>query len=339
VAGKAELLSGHGGSLSYGNFSANADSRVVAFIAEGPSTHGDVYISALEPFSARRLSDTNPEFRAMALGEQRVIRWKSRAGGEEIEGILVLPVGHREGVRSPLLVDIHGGPAGGYANTFQMNRFFPAQVYAGLGYAVFLPNYRGSGGAGERFRSLNRGDTPGSDWIDIESGVDELIRLGIADRERLGLMGFSYGGTLIYWGITQTTRYKAAVAAAGANEPSTQCFQSDFPTTCDVYIGPTPWENPQRYEQLSAYRKVQRVTTPLLMLAGERDSRIRPGQSIQFYQALKRIGKAPAKLVLYPGEEHGIGGLKANRDFTTRTVEWFKKWIPVDVNAKPKAGG
>jgi dipeptidyl aminopeptidase/acylaminoacyl peptidase len=336
AAGKPKLVSDADGSLFYRDFSASSDARVVAFIADSPTTPADIHVSGLEGFSARRLSEVNPQFREIALGEQRVMRWKSRAGGEEIEGVLILPVGYREGTRVPLLVEIHGGPAGSFLNWFNVTRLFPEQVLAGQGYAVFMPNYRGSGGTGERFRNLNRGDTPGSDWIDIESGVDELIRLGIADPRRLGLFGHSYGGTLIYWGITQTSRYAAAMAAAGTNDLSTSCLQSDFTTTCDNYIGPKPWEDPKRYERISAYRYVERVTTPLLMLHGERDSRVLPGQSIQFYQALRSIGKAPAKLVLLPGEEHGIGGLKANREFANRTVEWFKQWIPVQGKAEVK---
>jgi dipeptidyl aminopeptidase/acylaminoacyl peptidase len=221
AAGKPELVSDDDGSLYYRGFSASSDVRIVAFIADGPSTPADIYVSPIQGFSPRRLTDVNPQFREIALGEQRVIRWKSRAGGEEIEGLLVLPVGYREGTRVPLLVEVHGGPAGTFINWFNVTRFFPEQVLAGLGYAVFMPNYRGSGGAGERFRNLTRGDTPGSDWIDIESGVDELIRRGLADPKRLGLFGHSYGGTLIYWGITQTNRYAAAMAAAGTNELST----------------------------------------------------------------------------------------------------------------------
>jgi dipeptidyl aminopeptidase/acylaminoacyl peptidase len=330
AAGAPALVSDADGSLFYDDFSATPDARVAAFIANGPATPSDIYVSPIEAFSARRLTEVNPQFREIALGEQRVIRWKSRADGEEIEGVLVLPVGYREGTRVPLLVEIHGGPQGTFLNWFNVTRFYPEQVFAGAGYAVFMPNYRGSGFSGERFRNLTRGDTPGSDWIDIESGVDELIRLGIADPKRLGLFGHSYGGTLTYWGITQTNRYAAAMAAAGTNDLSAACLQSDFPTTCDNYIGPKPWEDPERYERLSAYRYVERVTTPLLMVHGERDSRNLPGQSIQFYNALRAIGKAPAKLVLLPGEEHGIGGALATREFASRTLAWFKQWIPVD---------
>jgi dipeptidyl aminopeptidase/acylaminoacyl peptidase len=208
---------------------------------------------------------------------------------------------------------------------------YPIQVFAGLGYAVLQPNYRGSAAYGERFRGLNRGDISGRDWVDIDAGVDYLIEAGIADRERLGVMGWSFGGHHTYWGITQTDRFAAASAGAGANDLISMYSQTDVPEFYHTYLGPKPWEDFELYEERSAYRNVERVTTPLLIQVGERDDRVPAEQSIQFFEAVRAIGKAPVKLVIYPGEPHGVRQPRHRRDLMSRNVEWFTRWIPTDV--------
>lgn len=314
----------------YSGFSATRSGDHVAFLAEGPAAPADVHVSPTRRFAPRRLTTVHPEIANVALGKHRVVHWTSRADGEAIEGVLTLPVGYREGTRVPLLLVIHGGPAGVSSNRFSASRgAYPIQVFAGLGYAVLQPNYRGSTGYGELFRSLNRGDISGRDWIDIDSGVDELVRLGIADPDRLGVMGWSFGGHHTYWGITQTDRFRAASAGAGANDLISMYSQTDIPEFYLTYLGPRPWEDFALYEQRSAYRFVERVTTPLLIQVGERDERVPAEQSIQFFEAVRAIGKAPAKLVLYPGQPHGVRAPRLVRDLLERNVEWFTRWVPV----------
>ncbi len=312
------------------SFSASRDGRTVAFIAEGPAAPPEVYVSASRRWRPRRLTAANPQVAGIALGEHRVVSWRSAADDEEIEGVLTLPVGYRDGERVPLLLVIHGGPAGVSSDRFTASRgAYPVQVFAGLGYAVLQPNYRGSTGYGERFRGLNRGDISGRDWIDIDSGVDFLVEAGIADAARLGVMGWSFGGHHTYWGITQTDRFAAASAGAGANDLVSMYSQTDIPEFYHTYLGPRPWEDFELYEERSAYRHVGRVRTPLLIQVGERDERVPAEQSIQFYEAVKTIGAAPVKLVLYPGEPHGIRKPRHRRDLMARNVEWFTRWIPV----------
>ena len=314
--------------LLYTGFSATRDARTVAMTAQGPATTPNVYVTATQGFAPRRLTDLNPAVAALALGEQRVVRWKSEQDGEEIEGVLTLPVGYRSG-RVPLLLIIHGGPSGVSSNSFNPGGRYSAQVFAGLGYASLQPNYRGSTAYGERFRGLNRGHISGHDWIDVNSGVDHLIREGIADPDRLGIMGWSFGGHHTFWGITQTDRFKAASAGAGANDLISMYSQTDLPGFYHTYLGPRPWEDFELYEQRSAYRFVDRVTTPLLIQVGQNDERVPAEQSIQFYEAMTGIGKTPAKLVIYPGEGHGLRDVGHIRDMMVRNVEWFTQWIPV----------
>jgi dipeptidyl aminopeptidase/acylaminoacyl peptidase len=316
--------------LFYRSFSASRDGATVAFIAEGPATPPDVYVSPSRKLKPERLTEVNPQVADFALGAHRVVTWASAADGEEIEGVLTLPVGYSDGDKVPLLLVVHGGPSGISSNRFTATRgAYPIQVFAGLGYAVLQPNYRGSTGYGERFRGLNRGDISGRDWVDINSGVDYLVEAGIADPDRLGLMGWSFGGHHTYWGITQTDRFAAASAGAGANDLVSMYSQTDIPEFYHTYLGPKPWEDFALYEERSAYRGVERVTTPLLIQVGERDERVPAEQSIQFYEAVKSIGKAPVKLILYPGEPHGVRSPRHRRDLMSRNIEWFTRWIPV----------
>lgn len=310
-------------------FSASDDLSRIAFVSETPSEAPQVFTSTTASYAPRKLTDLNADLRDLSLGETRVVKWRSEAGGEEIEGVLTLPVGYSEGDRVPLLLVIHGGPSGVSTLRYLGSSYaYPIPVFSKLGYAVLQPNYRGSTGYGERFRGLNRGHISGTDWIDVNSGVDHLIEAGIADPDRLGIMGWSFGGHHTYWGITHTDRFKAASAGAGANDLISMYSQTDLPEFYLTYLGPPPWEDFDLYEARSAYRFVNNMVTPLLIQVGERDERVPAEQSIEFYEAVKGIGKAPVKLVIYPGQPHGVRDPRLSRDVMLRNVAWFSRWIP-----------
>lgn len=311
-----------------GGFSSSRDSSRVAYLAETWDSPPDIWVRDLPGGVERKLTDIHPQVRRLDLGRQRVVTWASRADEEKIEGVLTLPAGHSAREPVPLLLVIHGGPSGVSSDRFLARRgAYAIQVLAGRGFAVLQPNYRGSTGYGERFRGLNRGDISGKDWIDIDSGVDAMIERGIADPERLGIMGWSFGGHHTFWGLTQTDRFKAASAGAGANDLISMYSQTDIPEFYHTYLGPKPWENFRLYQERSAYRFVDRVTTPLLIQVGEKDERVPAEQSIQFYVALRTIGKAEAELVVYPGQPHGVRDPRLMRDLLRRNVEWFTKRI------------
>ena len=302
----------------------------LAYISETASETPEVYASTGATFTHKRLTSTNPQVADLPHGAQRVETWKSAADTESIEGVLTLPVGYREGTRVPLLVVVHGGPAGVSAARYpSSNTAYPVQIFSSLGYAVLQPNFRGSSGYGKRFRALNQGDILGKDWIDVNSGVDAMIRTGIADSTKMGLMGWSYGGFQTFWGVTQTRRFAAASSGAGVNDLTAFFSQTDISDYLGMLLNSAPWEKPELYVERSAYRKVKDVTTPLLIQSGDADRRVSPEQSIQFYEAMKRIGKAPVKLVLYPGQGHGINDPRLAKDRMLRNVEWFSYWIPV----------
>jgi dipeptidyl aminopeptidase/acylaminoacyl peptidase len=308
----------------------------LAFIAESATQPPDVFVSSGASFAPKRLTTTNPQAMAFGHGAQRVVTWKSAADSQSIEGVLTLPVGYEEGNRVPLLLVVHGGPAGVSAARYPaINAAYPVQVFASMGYAVLQPNFRGSSGYGARFRGLNRGDILGKDWIDVNSGVDAMIRAGIADSMKVGLMGWSYGGFQTFWGVTATRRFAAASAGAGVNDLTAFFSQTDISDYLGMLLDSRPWEKPELWLERSAYRKVRDVTTPLLIQSGDADRRVSPEQSIQFYEAMKRINKAPAKLVLYPGQGHGINDVRLSRDRMVRNVEWFSYWVPVQGNRPP----
>ena len=320
----------------YSSFSAARTGGAVAFLAETAVQPPDVYVSTGTTFSPKRLTTVNPQASTFAYGEQRVISWRSRADSERIEGILSLPVDYQAGTRVPLLVVIHGGPAGVSANRYPSVRgAYPIPVFTSLGYAVLQPNYRGSTGYGQRFRGLNVGDIMGKDWVDVNSGVDAVIRMGVVDTTKMGIMGWSFGGFHTFWGITQTRRFSAASAGAGANDLTSFYSQTDISESLGMLLAAAPWENPDRYLERSAYRFAKNVTTPLLIQVGDADRRVPPAQSIQFYEAMKGIGKAPVKLVMYPGQQHGIEDPRLSRDLMQRNVAWFSYWIPVTGNKPP----
>ena len=317
------------------NSSFRSAGGTIAFLSETSNEPPEVYASTGVTFAPRRLTSTNPHAAEFAHGKQRVVTWKSAADSESIEGVLSLPVGYQEGTRVPLLVVVHGGPAGVSALRYpSINTAYPVQVFNSMGYAVLQPNFRGSTGYGKRFRGLNHGDILGKDWIDVNSGVDAMIRIGIADSTKMGLMGWSYGGFQTFWGVTQTRRFAAASAGAGVNDLTAFFSQTDISDYLSMLLNSAPWDKPELYVERSAYRKVKDVTTPLLIQSGEADRRVSPEQSIQFYEAMKRIGKAPVKLVLYPGQGHGINDARLSKDRMLRNVEWFSYWIPV-VGQKP----
>lgn len=314
----------------YSGYTVATGGGMVAFLAETASEPPDVFVSSMASFAPKRLTTVNPQTSAFGHGEQRIVTWKSAADSESIEGVLTLPVGFQTGTRVPLLLVIHGGPSGVSSARYPSRAgAYPAQVFTSLGYAVLQPNYRGSTGYGARFRGLNKGDISGRDWIDINSGVDAMVRQGIADSTKLGIMGWSFGGHHTYWGITHTPRFAAASAGAGANDLISMYSQTDIPEFYHTYLGPPPWENFDLYEQRSAYRFVKNVATPLLIQVGEADRRVPAEQSIQFYEAVRGQGKTPVKLVLYPGQPHGITDPRLTRDLMRRNVDWFSYWIPV----------
>jgi dipeptidyl aminopeptidase/acylaminoacyl peptidase len=236
-------------------------------------------------------------------------------------------VNYQPGTRVPLLVIVHGGPTGVFTQSFIVSRSpYPIAAFASEGYAVLRCNVRGSSGYGRQFRYANYGDWGGADYQDIMSGVDAMIARGIADPDRLGVMGWSYGGFMTSWIVTQTKRFKAASVGAGVTNLMSFTGTSDIPSFIPDYFGGEYWEVFDNWRAHSAMFHVKGVSTPTLIQHGEADVRVPISQGYEFYQALKRQG-VPVEMVVYPRQPHGLQEPKLQLDAMRRNLEWFDRWV------------
>jgi dipeptidyl aminopeptidase/acylaminoacyl peptidase len=323
-----------GGDPVWSDFSFSERGDRMAFLGTDASTPSEVYVSSVRPFAPLRLTFTNSQLADLALGRRETVRWTS-SDGLGIEGLLLLPPSYVEGKRVPLLTYVHGGPSARFEAGFspQIGTPYPVQaecyplhVFAGLGYAVFMPNVRGSYGYGERFRKANMRDWGGGDYRDIMSGIDALIKRGLADPSRLGIMGRSYGGYMTGWIITQTDRFKAASLGAGMSDLVSFYGQTDIPGYTEYYLGDVPWKALDLYLGRSPVAHAANLKTPTLILHGEKDFRVPVPQAEELYQALKKNG-VPVEFLIYPRQGHVVVEPKFMADMMERNIEWFGRWI------------
>jgi dipeptidyl aminopeptidase/acylaminoacyl peptidase len=316
------------------NFSFSNTADRMAFLGGDASTPREVFTSKTDPFSPVRLTFSNPELQGIKLGVEEVVHWKS-PDGLKLEGLLLLPRGYIEGTPLPLLTYVHGGPSGRFEASFSPQigfpypvqaECYPLQVFSGLGYAVFMPNPRGSYGYGEKFRKADRFDWGGGDYRDIMSGIDALVARRIADPERLGIMGRSYGGYMTGWIISQTARFKAACLGAGMSNLVSFYGETDIPGFMEYYWGNVPWRALDLYMRHSPISFAQNIKTPTLILHGEKDFRVPVPQAQELYRALKRNG-VPVHLIIYPRQGHVAAEPKFMKDMMERSLEWFRRWV------------
>jgi dipeptidyl aminopeptidase/acylaminoacyl peptidase len=279
-------------------------------------------VSPVRNFAPVAVSRLTAEFDLPELGKSELIRWKS-TDGLEIEGILTLPVGYRAGDRCPLLVIVHGGPMGVFTRTFDGTAGpYPVAAFASRGFAMLRANVRGSSGYGRKFRYANYGDWGGGDYRDLISGVEHLIKNGIADPERMGIMGWSYGGYMTAWTITQTARFRAASVGAGVTNLTSFTGTADIPGFLPDYFGDEHWNRGEPYRERSPMQHVRGVATPTLIQHGERDRRVPLSQGEEFHNALKRQG-CPTLMVIYPRSPHSIEEPRLLLDCMRRNLDWF----------------
>jgi dipeptidyl aminopeptidase/acylaminoacyl peptidase len=283
-----------------------------------------VSLSSLRISEWTQLTNIHAHAAELAIGETRTIHWES-ADGLQIQGQLILPVGYQEGQRVPLLTWVHGGPAWLYTHTYQGgSRGF--QMYANAGMAVFMPNPRGSVGWGVPFTESNIGDFGGKDYQDIISGIEYLVAQGIADSERLGIGGWSYGGFMAAWAITQTNQFKAAVVGAAIINWRSFHGAAHIGSWDRVSLRANPYEHGGTYDKYAPITYVERVNTPTLVVHGAEDRIVPVDQGYEFIRALKDRG-VPVEMVVYPREGHGINERLHQLDRLSRWLEWFKRHL------------
>lgn len=250
-----------------------------------------------------QLTDVNPQVREFALGEAQEITWTS-SDGVEVGGVLTLPVGFEPGQPAPLIVAIHGGPAS--ADVLSFNGGYGAQIYAGAGYAVLKPNYRGSTNYGEAFRTGIVGNYFPPGYEDIITGVDHLIAEGIVDGDRMGALGWSAGGHWSNWILVNTDRFRAISSGAGTMNWISMYAQSDVQRNRQYYLGnELPYFDFDAYWDQSPLKYMANASTPTMIHVVEGDPRVPSAQSLELHMALRQLG-VPTELFLYPGQTHGI---------------------------------
>ena len=307
--------------------SLTADGRVLAATRADPAGPIEVWAGPLDG-ELRCLTHLNPELDGVELASMEPVSWDA-SDGLTIQGWLIRPPGSAEGARLPLVVQVHGGPTARWGAAFQGTWHDWGQVLAGAGYAVLLPNPRGSTGRGAAFTAANRGDLGGMDFDDVMRGVDAMVDRGIADPDRLVVAGWSYGGFMTTWTITRTNRFKAAVAgAAVTNWPSKVGTTDIRPMNEKRFPGPLH-ETPDAFWERSPVRYLGRITTPTLVLHGDADPRVPVSQGREFYLGLRAQG-VPADFVVYPRQKHAFHERAYQLDLLQRIVAWLGRWVPPD---------
>jgi dipeptidyl aminopeptidase/acylaminoacyl peptidase len=256
-------------------------------------------------------------------GEVKNLDWTN--DGFSIQGWLLYPRDYSPAKRYPMVVSIHGGPAGFNAQHWPLDRF-DMSILSALGYFVFYPNPRGSYGQGEAFTRANVKDFGGGDLRDILAGVDAVLKTVPVDKDRIGVTGWSYGGYMTMFTVTQTNRFRAAVAGAGIANYQSYYGQNSIDQWMIPYFGASVYDDPAVYAKASPITFIKNVKTPTLVVVGERDGECPAPQSYEFWHALKAQG-TPTELVVYPGEGHRFRSSEHKRDVMERTVKWFEQYL------------
>ena len=305
----------------------------VVFVAASASSPEELWLRTISPHAlvmcvgcctiesnTERVSHFNDSWKEYSLAKPEMVKYKS-FDGLEIEGALLKPANYKAGTRVATIVLVHGGPTGAWSDSIETW----GQLLAGHGFAVFYPNIRGSTGYGEKFIEMNRGDWGGGDFKDVMAGVDYLIAQGIADPDKLGIGGWSYGGYMSEWAITQTKRFKAAVSGAGLANLASE-FGTENGSSYDEWFYGTPYENLDGFMKSSPVKYLKNAQTPTLILQGDADTTAPIGQSEELYRGLKHYG-VEAEMVIYPREPHGLREEKHLVDRLNRIVAWYESHL------------
>lgn len=305
----------------------------ITFTASTPEHPQEVYLLRDGTDSLERVTTHNEWLADRDMGRQEVVRYTARDGQFDIEGLLVYPVDYEEGTAVPLIVVVHGGPEAHYSNGWLTAYSMPGQVGAAEGYAVFYPNYRGSTGRGIEFAFSSQGDLAGKEFDDVVDGVDYLIDQGVADEDRVGVTGGSYGGYASAWMSTYySPRFAAAVMNVGISNNISKWGTSDIPEELYLVHSRTRlWDSWVDMLKRSPIYHVDNAQTPILIAHGAEDTRVHPAQSLELYRHLKvRKPAVPVRLAMYPNEGHGYVRASARLDYNLRMMRWFDTYLKGD---------
>jgi len=309
----------------YSGFSFTKDFKQSAFMRGDDKGFAEIHVSSLAQFSPKPITTMSDQIKGYRLATREVIEWKS-TDGTVIEGVLIKPADFDPSKKYPLLVVIHGGPTGIDRALLSPDRYYPVEMFAAKGAIILRPNYRGSAGYGEKFRSLNVRNLGVGDYWDVISGVDNLIARGMVDRDRVGAMGWSQGGYISAFITAFSDRFKAVSVGAGISNWMTYYVNTDIPPFTRQYLKATPWDDEEIYRKTSPMTYVNKAQTPTLIQHGEFDRRVPIPNAYELHQALEDKG-IPVRMIVYKGFGHGINKPKQHRAVMEHNYEWFSRWI------------
>jgi dipeptidyl aminopeptidase/acylaminoacyl peptidase len=298
----------------------------VTFLYQTTETPVDVYVASLTNMAARKLTDIHADYVAgKTITKTEVVSWKSKDGKYDIDGLLTYPANYKAGKKYPLILNVHGGPAGVFAQTYTgASSPYPIQAFSQEGYFVLRPNPRGSSGYGADFRKANFRDWGNNDYEDLMAGVDKAIQMGLAHPDSLVETGWSYGGYMSSTIITKTNRFKAVMAGAPVTNLMSFNGTADIADFLPSYFGGEFWDDPQTYAEHSPMFAIKKAKTPTLIIHGLSDDRVPPEQGYQLHRALQRLG-VKTQMVTYPRQPHGFVEPKFIQDVGERVVNWFDR--------------
>jgi dipeptidyl aminopeptidase/acylaminoacyl peptidase len=306
-------------------FSFSKDFTHLAYRGAGANQFAEIYGSDLPATSPVKLTHAGEQLAGFDVAKREIIQWKS-GDGTMIEGVLLKPADFDASKKYPLLVVIHGGPTGVDRPAINADRYYPMERFVARGALVLRPNYRGSAGYGEKFRSLNVRNLGVGDYADVISGVDYLIARGYVDKDRVGSMGWSEGGYISAFITTSSDRFKAVSVGAGISDWMTYYANTDITPFTPQYLHATPWDDPEIYRKTSPISYIAKAKTPTLIQHGGADRRVPLPNGFELRQALEDHG-VPVKMVVYDGFGHPINKPKQQRAVMEENENWFGHYI------------
>jgi dipeptidyl aminopeptidase/acylaminoacyl peptidase len=313
----AETLA-RGGFVPY--VSLAGDGKTSAVVRESFAKPPEVWAGAIGDW--KQITHVNASLKP-EWGDARSLQWTTDIGA--VQGWLIYPSNFDPTKKYPLVVYVHGGPAWATTPTFPTRWQYPFALPS-QGYFLLEPNPRGSYGQGEKFTQANVKDFGYGDFRDIMAGVDEAIKQAPVDPQRLGITGWSYGGFMAMWAVTQTNRFGAAVAGAGLSNYTSYYGENKIDQWMIPYFGATVYDDPAVYAKSSPITFIKKAKTPTLVVVGDRDGECPAPQSYEFWHALKTLG-VPTEFVIYPNEGHMFANPAHSRDVIDRSVGWFDKYL------------
>jgi dipeptidyl aminopeptidase/acylaminoacyl peptidase len=331
TATKLVRIARHGGGVTRvaeldgeaADLTASRDGRHLAVALSSPTRPADVW--AIDGGKPRVLTNINPQVASWKLGAVSQVSWTNSRDGQVIYGVLVTPPGYVAGTPIKTVVQVHGGPEWAWWSGWLGSWHEWAQMLATHGYAVLLPNPRGSDGQGTAFARAVGNDWGGMDYQDVIDGIDALVAQKIADPQRLGIGGWSYGGFMAAWAVTHGDRFRAAIVGAGPTDMTAMARITDTPDFTTGYFG-EPSAHLADLDRTSSVRLLDKVNTPVLVLHGEQDTRVSATLGLEFYRGLRLLGK-PAQMIRYPREPHWFREPEHQSDIQRRVLGWFETYL------------